>query len=368
MNPFEPYTLKNRVTLKNRLVLAPMTTYSGNEDLTVSEEEKHYYALRAKHLGMVITAATSINDSAQAFERQITLKDDAFIPSMRSLANIIQAEGAKAVVQLHHGGRMNQPSLYEDKSKIVSASAVPAPRPNMPTPRALDIDEITKTIDDFAQATRRAIEAGYDGVELHGANTYLLQQFFSPHSNQRDDRYGGSTKNRMRFIEELIDKVYEVINRYADNPFILGYRFSPEELEAPGITLEDTVELVRMLKDKPLDYLHVSLQTFDQTSLRNKDDTEPIVNKLAKVIDGKVPFMGVGGLKNANDLTRALSYHYDLLALGVALLADPDWPKKIQQNLSPSKIFDAKTLPTHLYARLKKNAHYFKSTGYRFDG
>ncbi len=365
MNPFKSYTLKPGVTMRNRLVMAPMTTYSGNEDYTVSDEELAYYRLRSQTLGMVITAATSINDSAQAFERQISLKSDAFIPRMKELAKTIQSQGALAVVQLHHGGRMNLPSLYDNPNAIVSASAISAPREGLATPRAMTTAEIKSTIEDFAQATRRAIECGFDGVELHGANTYLLQQFFSPHSNRRDDQYGGSVENRMRFIEELIDRVYaEIVSANQPN-FILGYRFSPEELETPGITMEDTLKLVDKLKEKPLDYLHISLKHYRQTPMRNEADKTAIIDQIQSRLKHKIPMIGVGGIATKENVLDAFKAGYEMISSGVAILADPAWGTHVEKG-TLNTVFDPQTMPEHLYQRLYKNRQYFTQGGYRF--
>ena len=363
---FEPYNLRKDFQLRNRLVMAPMTTYSSDEDYHVSAEELAYYKLRSKTIGLVITAATSVNASAQAFPRQITLKDDRYINSLAELAKTIQREGAKAVVQLHHGGRMNDPSLYPNKEAIVSASSVKPPRESMVTPRALTETEVYQTITDFAQATRRAIEAGFDGVELHGANTYLLQQFFSPHSNRRTDYFGGSIEKRMRFITHMIDEVYETIQIHAKKPFILGYRFSPEELEKPGITIEDTLKLIDTLKTKPLDYLHISLGKFDQSSINNKNDKTPLVTKIQSHLNHRIPFIASGDIKTKESLEAAYAAGYDLFASGMALLADPYWGETIRNN-PPIMTLDKATLPSHLYQRLYKNRDRFEASGYHFS-
>lgn len=112
---------------------------------------------------------------------------------------------------------------------------------------------------DFGEATRRAIQAGFDGIELHGANTYLLQQFFSPHSNRRTDKWGGSVEKRMTFALEVIKRVHETVEKYANRPFIVGYRISPEEIEEPGIRMADTLQFIDVLAEQPIDYLHVSM-------------------------------------------------------------------------------------------------------------
>jgi 2,4-dienoyl-CoA reductase-like NADH-dependent reductase (Old Yellow Enzyme family) len=149
---------------------------------------------------MVVTAAVAVNKEAHAFERQISLESDAFIAPMKTLADTIKSQGALAIAQLHHGGRMNNPNLHENSSNIVAPSRVKAQRSNTVTPRAMEEEEILKTVEDFKDAAVRAKKAGFNGVEIHGANTYLLQQFFSGHSNIREDRYGGSIEKRLTFI------------------------------------------------------------------------------------------------------------------------------------------------------------------------
>ncbi len=365
MNPFNAYTWKNGLTMRNRLVMAPMTTYSGNPDLTVSAEELAYYAQRATTIGMVITAACAINTQAQAFENQISCGDDRFVPSLNQLAQTIKRHGALAVLQVHHGGRMNDPALFDDPNDIVSASAIKAPRQNVQTPRAMREDEVKHTIKDYAEATRRAVEAGFDGVELHGANTYLLQQFFSPHSNRREDAYGGTREKRMRFILETVREAARVVTMHASGRFLLGYRFSPEELETPGITLADTEALVASLAKEPLDFLHISLGRYDQTSIRDAADTRRIVDAVQGALQRRLPLIGVGGIETKKDVKQALEIGYDLVAAGMPLLADPKWGETIQHDTAHKRL-NPDTLPTLLYTRLSKNRQRFEKSGYTF--
>jgi 2,4-dienoyl-CoA reductase-like NADH-dependent reductase (Old Yellow Enzyme family) len=315
---------------------------------------------------MVITAATSINEQAQAFDLQVSLKSDAFIPSMTTLANAIKEEGAKAIVQLHHGGRMNLPSLYENHEDIVSASAIKAPREGLITPRALTTSEVEQTIEDFAVASARALKAGFDGVELHGANTYLIQQFFSPHSNRRTDRFGGSLEARMTFIKKLVLKSYEAMKK-ENKPFILGYRFSPEELEEPGITIEDTLALISLLKTLPLDYLHISLRRYDQSSQKDPSQKAMIVSRIQAVLNHEIPLIGVGGIETHEDVEDALEKGFDLVAGGTVLLTDPLWGESVANKRLPSRAFKAGTIPTPLYKRLLKSQTYFEDKGYTYE-
>jgi 2,4-dienoyl-CoA reductase-like NADH-dependent reductase (Old Yellow Enzyme family) len=156
---------------------------------------------------------------------------------------------------------MTSPDLNGGHQPI-SASAIAAARPGSVVPREMTEEEIYTIIHAFGEATRRAIEAGFDGIEIHGANTYLIQQFFSPHSNCRTDRWGGTLEKRMAFPLALIESVQNAVATHAKTPFIVGYRISPEEMENPGITMEDTLHLVDVLAEQKLDYIHVSVRGF----------------------------------------------------------------------------------------------------------
>lgn len=337
MNPsnqkfFSPYTFNNGVELKNRIIMAPMTNFSSNPDGTVSEEELAYYARRSKDVSMVITACTYVTPNGKGFHNEFAGDRDEMIPSLSQLAKTIQSQGAKAILQIFHGGRMCPPELVPH-GDIVSASAVPAEVAGAKTPRALTETEVEEIVDAFGETARRAIEAGYDGVEIHGANGYLIQQFFSPHSNQREDRFGGSIEKRMTFPLAIVDKIKSVVKEHADDSFIVGYRFSPEEAETPGITMADTIKLVDTLAEKDLDYLHVSLQHFLSKARRGVEDVNKTrIDYLLETIDNRVPLIGVGSIYSAEDARKAFETGVPLLALGRELIIDPDWVQKVAEG------------------------------------
>lgn len=337
MNPsnqkfFSPYTFNNGVELKNRIIMAPMTNYSSNPDGTVSEEELAYYARRSKDVSMVITACTYVTPNGKGFHNEFAGDRDEMIPSLSQLAKTIQNQGAKAILQIFHGGRMCPPELVPH-GDIVSASAVPAEVAGAKTPRALTETEVEEIVDAFGETARRAIEAGYDGVEIHGANGYLIQQFFSPHSNQREDRFGGSVEKRMTFPLAIVDKIKSIVKEHADDSFIVGYRFSPEEAETPGITMADTIKLVDTLAEKDLDYLHVSLQHFLSKARRGVEDVNKTrIDYLLETIDNRVPLIGVGSIYSAEDARKAFETGVPLLALGRELIIDPDWVQKVAEG------------------------------------
>ncbi len=364
MNPYEPYKFKNGVIMRNHFALAPMTTYSSNDDLTLSDEEENYYHLRSKNIGMVITAAAAVSKNAQAFDHQISVRDERYYDSMKRLRKAIKSGGALSVLQIHHGGRMNVPNMYPNQD-IVAPSAVKADREYTITPRALKTSEVYDTIDDFVNASKLAMKAGFDGVEIHGANTYLLQQFFSPHSNQRDDEFGGNLQKRMFFAKKIVEGILQAKEELNKPNFIVGYRFSPEELENPGITINDTLQFVDVLADYPIDYLHVSLGKFNQTPIRDEKDREPLATKLLRMIDGRLPLMGVGGISTKEDVEAASELGYDLLSVGMVALADPDVVLKFQLDERPNNVFTHKTLPEPLYTRLHRYGS--RLVGYHFE-
>ncbi|MFF2445521.1 NADH-dependent flavin oxidoreductase [Neobacillus sp. NPDC058068] len=327
---FESFTIGKGIQLKNRIVMAPMTNFSSNSDGTVSDAEVKYYERRSNGVGMVITACTYVTRNGKGFHGEFGGDHDEMIPSLRRLASAIKEKGAKAILQIFHGGRQVPPELVD--GDVVSASAIPSEGEGKPVPRTLSETEIESIIRDFGETTRRAIEAGYDGVEIHGANGYLIQQFFSPHSNRREDRWGGTLEKRLTFPLAVVDEVKRVVAEYAKEPFLVGYRFSPEEPETPGITMADTLALVNTLAEKDLDYLHVSLLDFRSTPRRGVEDTRTRIEIIQERVGDRVPVIGVGSIYSADDALKAFETGVPLIALGRELIIDPEWVQKVEQG------------------------------------
>jgi 2,4-dienoyl-CoA reductase-like NADH-dependent reductase (Old Yellow Enzyme family) len=178
---FKPFELVHGISLRNRIVMAPMTTWSGNEDATVSEQELEYIRHRAQDIGLVITGCTHVQENGIGFTNEFAAYDDHFIPSLTSLAQAAKSGGAPAILQIFHAGNKAVPSLIPH-ADLVSASALAAPagpfNDGQLKSRALSHNEILEVIHACGETTRRAIEAGFDGVELHGAHGFLIQNFF----------------------------------------------------------------------------------------------------------------------------------------------------------------------------------------------
>lgn len=329
---FETLTLKSGLELKNRVLVSPMTTQSAYFDGKVPQELVEYYAHRSGEVGAVIVESAFIDNFGRGFYGAVGIDKDDKIEGLARLAKAIKNKGSKAFIQIYHAGRMGFSNMNEGKNPV-SASPVAALRPGAPIPTELTHHEILDMVDAFAEGVRRAIKAGFDGVELHGANTYLLQQFFSPHSNRRQDAWGGTLEKRAKFPIEVVKAAKRVIEEEGVENFVLGYRFSPEELEVPGIQFEDTMYLLHQLAEYDLDYFHFSMGIYTRNSIVHADDPEMLISKYNALKSGKLaqtPIIGVGGIMQKEDAEGALEAGYDLLAVAKGFLVDPDWAGSIK--------------------------------------
>ena len=328
---FETVKLTNGVEIKNRIVMAPMTTFSGNSDGTISDQEIEYYKHRSKGLGMLITACIGVSKNGIAFPGQFTSYAKEAVPKLKVLTDEVKKDGTKIILQIHHGGRMARPELVPD-GITVSAGNIPSPRTPDVIPHELNDDEIEKIISEFGAATKIAIESGFDGVEIHGANTYLIQQFFSPHSNRRNDKWGGSLEKRLLFPMRVIDEVKSVVKESGKAEFIVGYRFSPEEIETPGIRIEDTLYLVENLVNKNLDYLHISVMDVWEKPSMDTSIHKSMTELVSEKINKRVPLVAVGSVHTGDEAIHALETKADFVALGREIIMDPNWIEKIQNE------------------------------------
>lgn len=325
---FEPLTFASGASLDNRIVMAPMTTQSSFVNGMVTTDELTYFKRRSSGLGAVITPCAQVREDGR-FAGSLSAASDKQIESLSKLAAAIKSTGTKAILQIFHVGRMGNRSTLKGVQPV-SASAVPALREGAETPRELSTTEVQELVSAFGEATRRAIQAGFDGVEIHGANTYLIQQFFSPHSNRRTDEWGGTLEKRMRFPLAVVAAVKKTIETYAKTPFIFGYRISPEEMEQPGITLDDTFALLTQLKDTGLDYIHVSTGNAFQGSMRDESQKMPVLQQIQAHIGDDIPLIGVGAVTSPEDALAVRDLGISLIALGRALIVEPDWVEKVK--------------------------------------
>ncbi|TCD26214.1 NADH-dependent flavin oxidoreductase [Pedobacter psychrodurus] len=326
---FTPLLFSNGIGLKNRIVMSPMTTWASNEDFTISDEEVEYYHKRVNGVGLVITGCTHVTANGIGFTHEFAGYDDTFLPSLKKLADAAKSGGAPAILQMFHAGNKAIPALIPN-GEVVSASAVSSgpivlfEKENLP--KELSANEILDIIKAFGETTRRAIEAGFDGVEIHGAHGFLLQNFISPFFNTRNDQWGGSLENRLRFSLEILREVKNVVSKYADRPFLIGYRISPEEFPQQTYGLPETFILMDKLIEEKIDYLHFSLlDAVNQKPIDPEHSEEPISVVLNNYVNNRVPVLVAGGITTPQMANQVLDYGVSMAAIGRTLIINPDW-------------------------------------------
>jgi len=323
-----PITI-NHLELANRCVMPPMGTSLGNRDGSVSEANLAYMKRQAQSgVGLVITEIAAVHPSGAV---GIGVYDDKFIPGLSEIASIIHRAGARAALQLHHGGREARDPLR--KGFALGPSAIPSLVYGVP-PKEMTKGDIEMIVDAFGQAALRAQEAGFDAVEVHGAHGYLLTQFLSALSNRRTDEYGGSLANRARFIVEVVAEVRRRVG--SDFPVLL--RISAEEFIKNGYTVEDTQSILPDLVGAGVDAVHASVGTHGSPGGITSAPAEYEegwnvwrARKLKEVVE--VPIIGVGRFSDPRVADAAIGRgDADLIAFGRQTLADPDYLTKAKQG------------------------------------
>ncbi|MDO3411341.1 NADH-dependent flavin oxidoreductase [Saccharibacillus sp. CPCC 101409] len=323
---FEKVQLNDGITLQNRIAIAPMTHSSSNPDLSVSDAELSYYERRTGKLGLAITAVAHVTPGGIGFKNQFAAFGAENLDGLSKLAASLKKGGAKAVLQIFHAG-IQGPRAIVPNEDVVGASAIELQDGSQA--RELSAGEIDSIVSDFGRATELAIEAGFDGVEIHGANGYLIQQFFSGWSNRREDKWGGSVEKRLAFPLAVVDEVQRAAAAKTKEPFIVGYRFSPEEPHEEGITMDHTVTLLDALAGKNLSYLHVSLMEYASKPRRGGDLNRTRLEQIVEAAKG-TPVVGVGSVHTPDQAIEALELGAAIVALGRELIVEPDWVEKVE--------------------------------------
>ena len=328
---FKKYTLNNKVEVPSLLAVAPMTLFGSNPDGTFGEEEKNFYKQRATGIGLYILGATCVSLEGLAFDNQPRAFNDNDIPSNKERVKIIKEQGALAINQIHHGGCLGLKRLSGVPVMAVSAEVFNKELEKKgelkDDTKAIELTDkdIKRIIEDFARATEISIKAGYDGIEIHGANNYLLQQFYSGYYNKRTDEWGGNLQKRMKFPLEVVDACIKIREKYNKPEFIIGYRLSPEEPFDDGITMTETLALVKELMKRPLQFIDVSQSKFFQEARRGEGAGTPRLKLIHDELKGKMALIGVGGLLSYDDLSKALDSGYaDFIGVARALMLNKD--------------------------------------------
>lgn len=349
-------TFRHGATINSRIVQPPMLTNSGKDDGFATQDTIDYYDARSQAAGMIIVEYSYVSfaggpSRSWADDRQqLGIHTDKHMEGLTKIADALKKDGNKALIQLVHTGRE---ANFRAKQgyKVYAPSSFDFGFLDYEV-EELTNEEIEEIIQDFGKATKRAIDCGFDGVEIHGANHYLLQQFFSSWSNLRTDQWGGSLDSRMRFILEVTREVFDVVHEYAPKDFIIGYRISPEEVHGThiGYDYKDSLKLVQKLTETfDFDYIHVSLPQYDT---KPKESDKTFGELFGAVLPTETNLIIVGNVMSEQAAQDALNYA-DLVAVGRATLIDPEFGKKISEGcgqdiikeISPEQVKKSKLTP-----------------------
>lgn len=324
---FTSKELKKGIILKNRLAVAPMTTQQSNADGSLSNAERDWLArLSADGYGMVISCAASISDTATAFYNQLSLAHDKFIPELKNLAEAMKKNGNLNIIQLCHGGSRAIESLTGQKPHSASSYELPGV-PGFVPPLELSQNQIQQIVEDFASACVRAEKAGFDGVELHGANGYLFTQFISKMTNLRTDEYGGSLENQARFSREVVKACRQKVSEN----FIMGFRLSFEGMGIEtGLDIDENIVIANGLMEEGIDYIHSSQIHYTAKAVKYPEITT--VEYLRKHINKQLPLMIAGSITSAENAKNAMELGADIVAIGRAAIGNKNLPGYFQNN------------------------------------
>jgi 2,4-dienoyl-CoA reductase-like NADH-dependent reductase (Old Yellow Enzyme family) len=337
---FEKIELNNKAEVPGKLVVAPLTLFSSNPDGTINNQEREYLKRRGVGIGLYILGATAVSEEGVAFPGQPRAISEKDLPSLSERAKLIKDQGALAINQIHHGGYMAM-KQYSKLDPLAPSAAIA--NECLKTKGLFDYEivevkeltdeQIRNIIKGYANATELSLKAGFDGVEIHGANNYLIQQFYSPYTNRRTDEWGGSDEKRMSFPLKVIEACCEVREKYKKPEFIIGYRLSPEEPYETGITMDETIKLVKVLITKPLQYIHISQWNFFKKARRGEGAGTERLKIIHEITKGKMPLIGCGSLKSEIDLNKALdSGLAEFIGVGGASMMNRDFGLLLKEN------------------------------------
>ncbi|WP_421802736.1 alkene reductase [Flagellimonas sp.] len=334
-NLLTPYN-KN-INLKNRVVMAPMTRSRAvnDENKPTDELQGLYYEQRAS-AGLIITEGSQVSERAVGYVNTPGIHTKAQVEGWKKVTKRVHDKGGKIFIQLWHVGRMSHPDFHDGELPLSSSAINPNEQSYTPdgfkdtvTPKEMTKEDIKTTVEDFKNAAKNAVEAGFDGVEIHSSNGYLFHQFFNGTSNKRTDEYGGSHENKARFFFEVLDAIKEVIPEEK-----IGARFNPSLNGVFGMTMdEDTIPtfeyIIKKLNDYNLAYIHLS-EPFTDVS-----DIPYAVTEIAKhfrpLYNGTLMINAGFDQDSGNEVIA--SGNADLVAFGKPYISNPDLVERFEKGL-----------------------------------
>ena len=335
-------------TLKNRVVMAPMTrSRADNPGNVPTEMHVEYYPQRAS-AGLIITEGSQVSEQAVGYIHTPGIHTAEQVEGWKKVVDAVHAEDGKIFIQLWHVGRMSHPDFHNGEKPLAPSAVNPNAKAYTPEgfketeePKAMTLEEIKQTQEDFVNAAKNAVEAGFDGVEIHSSNGYLFHQFFNKNANARTDKYGGSIENRVRFFFETLDKVKEVL---PENK--IGVRLNPSlngvfGIEATEETIPTFDHIVERLNNYDLAYLHLS-EPFTDVSDIDYLETE-IAKHYRPKYHGNLMINANFNQESGNEVIE--EGNADLVAFGKLFISNPDLVERFAMN-APMADWDEDTFYT----------------------
>ena len=316
----ETLTFPCGIKMKNRFALAPMTTTQSNSDATITKGEIKWLEMRAKgEFGMVITCASHVQKIGQGFPNQLGIFKNDHIDGHKKLVEKIQKHNSLAIIQLHHAGMRSPQDLIDEQPVCPSEN-----KEN--NARALTLEEVKALRKDFIEAAIRSKKAGYDGVEIHGAHGYIINQFLSNVINKRTDKYGGNLANRTRLLYEII----EGIRNHCGAQFIVGVRLSPERSE---VELDEVKTICKQLvAGGKIDFLDISLWDSFKMPEDEKYKNKPLLSHFTELDYKNVLLTVAGNIRTAEDVSKIINSGVDFVSIGRAAILHYNFPEEVINN------------------------------------
>jgi 2,4-dienoyl-CoA reductase-like NADH-dependent reductase (Old Yellow Enzyme family) len=323
---FDPLIIGN-LTLKNRIVMPPMANGLADTEGRVTDPLIAHYTRRAPGVGLVIVEHSYFTPEGKASSNQLGIHEDAMINGLRKLTESIHAKGTPVCIQINHSGRKGSRAI--SGVEPVAPSAIPSEGSGIVL-RELDRHEIENLVHLFGEAASRARKAEFDAVEVHGAHGYLLNQFVSPLTNRRTDEYGDSFDGRIRFSLEVVTEVRKVVG----SDFLVLYRLGASDGQERGVTIGEMQTFAQKLVRAGVDIVDVSGGLIGDApdGMTGQGFFLPLAEKIKQAV--KAPVIGVGGITDPAFADQAIRQgRVDLVAVGRALLADPNWAISAKKTL-----------------------------------
>lgn len=338
-NLLSPLSFSRGPILKNRFMLSPLTNTQSFEDGRLSDEEFRWLTMRAEGgFGLTMTCASHVQAIGKGFPGQLGVFSDDHLEGLKRLSSTIKDSGSVAIIQLHHAGMRSPEELIGQRPVCPSDN-------EKHNARGLSIDEVKNLRDDFIRAAIRSEQAGFDGVELHGAHGYILAQFLSSEINKRDDQYGQTLSNRSRLLFEIIDG----IRRDCNPNFIVGVRLSPERF---GLKLGEIITLAQeLMTSNKIDFLDMSLWDVFKEPEEEAFQGKKLISYFTELERGNTRLGVAGAIKTPLDAEKTLAEGVDWVMLGRAAILHHNFPKLYEAN------------PSFLPAEIPVTEDYLKTEG-----